>query len=113
MAKCQSGWHGGSHVARVPRRGGSMEFLTSGSVEHGMGNLSANGRRMALVMCTATKLPEIYLGSIKGKSLETERLTNFNAALRSLPNQRKKPNRVLSLRSLPTHSRRLQWVSIW
>ena len=39
--------------------------------------------------------------------------TYFSAALRSRPNQRKKPSNVLILRLLPTHSRRLQCASIW
>ncbi|HAB10899.1 MAG TPA: hypothetical protein DCE47_04320, partial [Planctomycetaceae bacterium] len=44
------GWHGASVVATVPLAGGRVRLLTSGPASTVMGNLSADGRRMAV--CT-------------------------------------------------------------
>lgn len=77
------GWHGESHVASVPAKGGKITFHTSGATDHDVGNLSADGSRIALAATTATSLGEIYVGTIGGKTTRTKQLTNFNGSLLS------------------------------
>lgn len=74
------GWHGESHVARVPRRGGEIEFLTSGKFLHSVGN--ASGGQLALVRGSATKPDEIALGSFGRRGeFEVRFLTDRNGPL--------------------------------
>jgi len=75
------GWHGESHVATVPARGGKVELLTSGAYDHDMGNVSADGRRIALTRASVTVLPEVYVGDVKRDGIKTTALTSFNAPL--------------------------------
>ncbi|MFQ5845573.1 MAG: S9 family peptidase, partial [Planctomycetota bacterium] len=75
------GWHGETHVASVPARGGRIAFHTSGAAVHAMGNLSADGRRMALAVSSATSPPEIAVAAVRGGAFRVRRLTALNAPL--------------------------------
>ena len=50
---------GESHVASVALRGGQLEFHTRGPLDVRMGNLSADGRKMALTVGNATTPAEV------------------------------------------------------
>lgn len=52
------GWHGESQLAFVPLEGG-VQMKTEGQHQLALGNLSADGRRIATVFGTATRLPEV------------------------------------------------------
>ena len=75
------GWHGEAHVASVTARVGKVEVLTEGAYDHDMGNLSADGRRLAMTRATVTALPEVYAGHVRRDGIETEALTSFNKSL--------------------------------
>jgi len=75
------GWHGEAHVAQVPAKGGKVTVLTSGTCVHDMGNLSRDGKRMAMVRTDFTTLPEIRLGDVKATSIATKDRTSFNREL--------------------------------
>ena len=72
------GWHGEMHVASIRARGGTITFHTEGAAEYDMGNLSGDGRCMALTRMSATKLPEVFVGEIEGDAISTTPLTGFN-----------------------------------
>lgn len=73
------GWEGESHVARIPRRGGPIEFLTQGKYLHSIGNVSVD--RVALLQGSATKLDEVAVGEFDGQGFSVRPLTNRNGAL--------------------------------
>ncbi len=77
----QVGWHGESHVASVEARGGRVTFLTSGPALHQLGNVSADGRRLALLRSTAAAPDEVCVGELSASALEVRELTSFNTAL--------------------------------
>ena len=73
------GWHGEGQIASVPRKGGTVRMLTKGRHALTMGNLSADGKTMALTSTTATAPPEVHLGRITATSISTSGRTNLNA----------------------------------
>lgn len=75
------GWHGESHVAVVPRRGGKVEFLTTGRYCHDLFNLSRDGSRVALTRADATHFAEVHLGIVGRDGIETIPLTDVNGPL--------------------------------
>lgn len=77
------GWHGESHVAAVPSTGGKLKFLTRGVYDHVMGNISKDGKVLALMRATTTTLPEIYAGMVSATAIKTKALTRFNHELLS------------------------------
>jgi dipeptidyl aminopeptidase/acylaminoacyl peptidase len=74
------GWHGESHVASIPASGGRLTFHTKGRLSISMGNLSADGKRAALVIADARTPSEIAVGSFAGEAgpLNSKILTRFN-----------------------------------
>lgn len=72
------GWHGESHVASVHAAGGPVAMRTDGTRALSLGNVSADGRRMALIEGTPTALPEIAVGEADGDAVRVRRLTAFN-----------------------------------
>lgn len=75
------GWHGEMHLAFIPLKGG-IKVLTSGEVDHNVGNVSRNGKRFALTAATDTRLGEVYVGEMGfGGRVSTRRLTDFNGPL--------------------------------
>lgn len=75
------GWHGESHIASVSRRGGKVSFITAGAAVHDMGNLSDDGRLLAMVRAGTTAMPEICVGQVGREEIDVVPLTNFNAPL--------------------------------
>lgn len=74
------GWHGETHVAHQPLNG-KLRFLTSGPYEYQIGNLSKDGKRIALCRGTFHELNEIFVGTVTPTKLTPQRLTDFNDAL--------------------------------
>jgi acylaminoacyl-peptidase len=74
----QIGWHGESHLASIPARGGRLRFLTDGPRVHQVGNLSRDGRSMAMVVGSVTKLDEVHLARLGARDTSVEALTDFN-----------------------------------
>jgi dipeptidyl aminopeptidase/acylaminoacyl peptidase len=82
----QIGWHGESHIASIPVANRSsnhrrMTFHTRGRVIHNMGNLSADGRVMAMTAGSATSLEEIHVAQTDGNSFKPRPLTDLNRPL--------------------------------
>jgi dipeptidyl aminopeptidase/acylaminoacyl peptidase len=77
------GWHGEGHIASVARSGGPVTLHTSGPREHGMGNLDAKGRRLALLVGDSTSIAEIHVAEVSkaGGKLAPVGLTDFNGPL--------------------------------
>ena len=81
------GWHGASVVATVPVAGGQVRLLSSGPASTVMGNLTADGRLMAVCTSDAVTLPEAAVAEIRGGqklkefSTRTRTLTRFNQPL--------------------------------
>lgn len=77
----QIGWHGEVQLAYVPRSGG-VTLLTEGRHHVGVGNLSRDGSRIAAVVGTATKLPEVAViqAELGTGRLVPKILTNLNGA---------------------------------
>ncbi len=79
------GWHGASVVATVPVAGGQVRLLSSGPASTVMGNLTADGRLMAVCTSDAVTLPEAAVAEIRGgqklKEFSTRTLTRFNQPL--------------------------------
>jgi dipeptidyl aminopeptidase/acylaminoacyl peptidase len=77
----QIGWHGETHVASVARRGGRLVFHTKGPAAHLIGNVTRDGRRVALTVGDATRLPEVAVMQIAARRTAPRRLTDLNGPL--------------------------------
>jgi len=77
----QIGWHGQTHLASVSRSGGKFAFHTKGAAAHQLGNLSKDGKRMAIVRNTTTTLDEIALAAVGAAPFNLTQLTNLNGPL--------------------------------
>ena len=77
----QLGWHGESHIASVGTGGDRVIFLTSGPIMHQMGNLSTDGKRMALWTSHAAAPDEVAVGEVAPRSIAVRVLTSFNKSL--------------------------------
>ena len=75
------GWEGEVHVAKVARRGGEVKMLTSGVYDHEMGNISDDGKRMAMLRGTFDRPAEAYAGEINASEIRTKPLSDFNGEL--------------------------------
>ncbi len=75
----QIGWHGESHIASVPAKGGNVEFHTGGARIHNLGNVSDDGRSLTFTMGTATDLDRVHVSHLSPRRVIA--LTNFNAPL--------------------------------
>jgi dipeptidyl aminopeptidase/acylaminoacyl peptidase len=79
------GWHGQRHIASIPVRGGKFTFHTRGRKSITMGNLSADGSRIALCHANPTRPDEVALGSLETPNaparLKLDWLTKFNKPL--------------------------------
>ena len=75
------GWRGESHVASVRPGGGKIAFHTSGVVDQDVGNISANGKMIALTLAAATKLPEVGVATLGATPTKATVLTTLNGAL--------------------------------
>ncbi len=82
----QIGWHGETHVASIAAAGGRVVFHSTGRQSVDMGNLSADGHRMALAVADQQTLAEMAVGTVSKKmaetgSLQIKKLTTFNQPL--------------------------------
>jgi len=77
------GWHGESHIARVSRRGGDVQFLTSGNSTHSLGNLSRDGKRLAALKGNSLRLEDVAVGEILEDEVSLSLLTDLNGPLLS------------------------------
>jgi dipeptidyl aminopeptidase/acylaminoacyl peptidase len=72
---------GESHVAVVPVRGGKLKYLTRGAIDVGMGNFSADGRKMAITVGGPTRLTEVAVLGCSGREAGATMLTDMNGPL--------------------------------
>jgi len=77
------GWHGEQHLASVPARGGAISRHTRGSIDMTIGNISANGKRMAMIGFSWQALPDVYVAELGSERAKLTQLTKLNAALLS------------------------------
>lgn len=75
------GWHGECDVAQVPAKGGAVNVLTPAGAVWDMGNLSADGRRIAMVHGDFTHLPSVYVGNVSNASIKPSQRADFNRGL--------------------------------
>jgi len=75
------GIHGETHVASIPTGGGPLAMHTRGALDLDMGNLSSDGKRMALTLGTTTKLAEVAVAECSAKQFRTKILTDLNGPL--------------------------------
>lgn len=79
------GWQGETHVASLPAEGGEIAFHTKGRKTITLGNISDDGKRFALIVGDATKLPEIAVGQTTTPktigTLKIKKLSKFNTSL--------------------------------
>lgn len=85
----QLGWHGETHLATIAARGGRLSFHTKGHRQVRMGNLSADGRSIALTVESFTRPAEVHVANVpplKASSaadvqLESMAISDVNGAL--------------------------------
>lgn len=75
------GWHGEQHVASVATTGGSVTFHTKGKVRYGMGNMSGNGKVMAMMRSTADAMAEVFVGRVRQRTFDIQARTHCNKPL--------------------------------
>lgn len=79
----QIGWHGEQHLHTVDAAGGELRKHTSGKACHHLGNVSADGKHVAMILETAVRPGEIAVGTLPRRtgSARPRRLTAVNAEL--------------------------------
>jgi dipeptidyl aminopeptidase/acylaminoacyl peptidase len=77
----QIGWHGESHIASIAAAGGKIKFHTSGRLIHQLGNVSADGKKIALTAARDTALDEVFTATVTSGSLKPKQITNLNQPL--------------------------------
>ncbi|MCI0674395.1 MAG: S9 family peptidase [Phycisphaerales bacterium] len=78
----QIGWKGESHIASIAATGGQINFHTSGSQMHSMGNIVGNGKpRMALTVGDRLSLGEVHVGEVSPASIQSKKLSSLNDKL--------------------------------
>jgi dipeptidyl aminopeptidase/acylaminoacyl peptidase len=90
------GWHGEAHLASVGLDGGSVTFHTTGERLHALSDVSRNGKLMAMIVGSPTRLAEIHLGELVGKELRVRAITDLNGPV---------------LRELELVAPEMQWVT--
>jgi len=75
---CHIGWHGDGYIASIPIRGGDFTFLTPPKTNWDFGSLSADGRFVAGIMQTHTRLGEVQLVEFTDTGATSRALTDFN-----------------------------------
>jgi dipeptidyl aminopeptidase/acylaminoacyl peptidase len=72
---------GETHIGSVSLRGGDLRLHTRGRIACDMGNLSADGRIMALTTAAPTRLAEVFAADTQAAPFRLRRLSTFNDAL--------------------------------
>ncbi len=75
------GWHGETHIATIPITGGKLKFLTSGAKEHMLGNLSKDGKSIALCCGDFVNLNELFVGNVSSTEIKIKQLTHYNKSV--------------------------------
>ena len=75
------GWHGECHVAQIPAKGGNVKVLTPAGAVWDMANLSADGKKIALVHSDFTHLPSVYVGTVSNTTIKPIQRADFNREL--------------------------------
>jgi dipeptidyl aminopeptidase/acylaminoacyl peptidase len=75
------GWHGEQHLASVPARGGAIKRHTHGAIDISLGNLSDDGKRMAVTVAQWDSPPEVNVAELGPEMAKRRQVTNANAAL--------------------------------
>ncbi|MEJ2110768.1 MAG: S9 family peptidase, partial [Acidobacteriota bacterium] len=75
---CRIGWHGDSYIASITLRGGDFTFLTRAGANWDFGNLSADGRFIAGIIQTHTRIGEVHLFDLTAAGAGIRALTDFN-----------------------------------
>ncbi len=75
------GWHGEQQVASVPAAGGPVRFHTEGPFARTLGNISGDGRLMAMTVGSTTRLPEVWVARLRRSSFDARPLTDLNGPL--------------------------------
>lgn len=78
---CNFGWHGDKHISRIPVKGGKFEFLTSGTGNYSLTNISNDGQGFAVVQGDLMNPGDLAYGNLKGNKLSLKKLTAFNDEL--------------------------------
>ena len=77
----QLGIRGGTKIASIPTRGGKLTIHTRDRIDQQMGNISDDGKKLALSIGNATKLAEVAVADVTSPRLATTTLTDFNGPL--------------------------------
>ncbi|MCH8043571.1 MAG: S9 family peptidase [Planctomycetes bacterium] len=77
----QLGIRGGTKIASIPTRGGKLTIHTRDRLDQQMGNISRDGKKLALSIGNATKLAEVAVADVTSPRLATTTLTDFNGPL--------------------------------
>jgi len=72
------GWHGEEHICKIHRTGNKLTPITLGNCIYSMGNLSDDGKSIAMMHGSATTPPEICLGRLSARGLNIKQITNEN-----------------------------------
>jgi len=72
------GWQGSGRIASLPLDGSTPRLLTQEGVELSLGNLAADGRRLALAFGDATTPDEVAIGEVGASGIRVSTLTDFN-----------------------------------
>ncbi len=75
------GSQGNTHVASVPVAGGKITMHTSGEGDIVPGNVSADGKKMALTIGSPTRLAEVAVADCKAGAFKTTMLGDLNGKL--------------------------------
>jgi acylaminoacyl-peptidase len=98
----QLDWNGASQIASVSAKGGRIQLHSEGERIHTPGNLTADGRKMALLTASSTTLDEVHVSPV-AERLQTTALTNFNGPLfKELDLAKPKPTWVKAADGWPT-----------
>ncbi len=109
---CRVCVRGESHVAAVPVRGGKLKYLTRGAIDVGMGNLSADGRKMAITVCRPSRPAEVAVLECSGRPTggqAAHRLDKGDAPLAARPAMLTDFNGPL-LAELQLHEPQSHWI---
>ena len=76
----QLGWHGTVHTYAFDRKSGKHKQLTKGDEVISMGNLSEDGKRIALMRSSPSSPPEICVGALSSRGIKLKQVTHENDA---------------------------------
>lgn len=75
------GWHGEQHLASVPARGGAVKRHTRGPIDINLGNISDDGKQMAVTVSRWTSPPEVYVAQLGADRAKLQQISHANDAI--------------------------------